>query len=299
MKKERIKTIEVETNELGYILKVPISPKGLVVLFPSFGSGVIKTDVETKIDDKCFIEGYASLIIDYKHDFFLDEPNFVKINNLVNTILDKNNIPSRNLFIGGFSVGGNIALTYCIWFNKLKRVNNKPLGIFVGDSPVDLYGLYNSQVKAIEKSTSTDVAIDEGKFIVDYLKENLGDPKKSIDKYYKYSPFINKDIDKSNIKFLKDYHIHFYSEPDLKWFKEVFDYDNYEDINSFKIERFKEELDKISTKNIRYTKTKNKGFRDNLKNPHSWSIINENDFYKWMLECQNQSELPNDKSNLN
>ena len=111
-----------------------------------------------------------------------------------------------------------------------------------------------------------------------------------MDKYYKLSPFVDKEINKSNIKYLKDYYIHFYSEPDLEWFKKIYGYEDYEDTNSFKIDRFKEELDKRTTKKIIYTKTKNKGYVDDIKNPHSWSIINENDFFKWMLDCEKLSQ---------
>ena len=273
------KNIESDTsteifNELGYILKNPKSSRGLVVLFPSFGNSILKSENETKIDDKCFLEGYASLFIDYKYDFFLDKSNFIKINHLINNVLDENNIYSENLFIGGFSVGGNVALSYCIWYNKLNKKINKPLGIFVGDSPVDLYSLYNSQVKVIEENISNDVALEEGKFIINYLEEQIGNPRNSMDKYYKLSPFVDKEINKSNIKYLKDYYIHFYSEPDLEWFKKIYGYEDYEDTNSFKIDRFKEELDKRTTKKIIYTKTKNKGYVDDIKNPHSWSIIN-------------------------
>ena len=127
-----------------------------------------------------------------------------KINHLINNVLDENNIYSENLFIGGFSVGGNVALSYCIWYNKLNKKINKPLGIFVGDSPVDLYSLYNSQVKVIEENISNDVALEEGKFIINYLEEQIGNPRNSMDKYYKLSPFVDKEINKSNIKYLKD-----------------------------------------------------------------------------------------------
>lgn len=285
VKKDNI--IAHHENKIDFILKMPKSPKGIVVLFPSYGSGIIKTDEETKIDDKCLNEGYASLFIDYKYEFYLKEYDFVILNDLINDVIKKNNIPSKNLFIGGFSVGGNIALSYCIWFKKLNRIKNKPLGVFVGDSPVDLYGLYNSQVKAIKDNSSTDLAKDEGEFIINYLKVNLGDPNLSMSNYYKFSPFVDMNIEESNLKYLTNYNIHFYSEPDLEWFKEIFGYDSYQNINSFKIERMKKELDKISTKKTYHTKTKNKGYRNNIKNPHSWSIINEDDFFNWMLECQN------------
>ncbi len=274
-------------HEIAYILKVPKSPQGVVILFPSYGTDVVTTDGETYIDETCYDEGIAALFIDYKYDFFLDKADFYKLNALINSVLLKNNIPSTNIFIGGFSVGGNIALSYCIWLNKLNITKNKPKGIFIGDSPVDLLGLYKRQVEVLHTKTSTKVAVDEAEFIVNYLSKKIGTPEVSLDKYYEYSPFSGGKVEDSNMKYLKDYHIHFYSEPDLKWFKEVFGYDDYKSINSFKIEMFKTHLDNISEKTIRYTKTKNKGFKGGVKNPHSWSIIDENNFYEWITQCKN------------
>lgn len=269
-------------HELAYILKVPKSPKGLVILFPSYGADVVTTDVETYIDETCYDQGMAALFIDYKYDFFLNRSDFEVLNVLIDRILLKNNIPETNIFIGGFSVGGNVALSYCIWLNKLGITKNKPKGIFVGDSPVDLLGLYRSQIKVLHKTDSPKIAVDEAKFIVQYLSENIGVPSEAMNAYYEHSPFIKADIEKSNLKYLKDYHIHFYSEPDLIWFQDVLGYNNYEDLNAFKIEKFKEHLDLVTKKTVRYTKTKNKGFKNGIKNPHSWSIIDENDFYDWI-----------------
>jgi prophage antirepressor-like protein len=168
----------------------------------------------------------------------------------------------------------------------LNITKNKQKGIFVGDSPVDLLGLYHSQMKAINKKNGNKTATEEANFIVKYLLKKIGTPKDNMDKYYEYSPFINNNVEKSNLRYLTDYHIHFYSEPDLNWFKEMLDYEDYEDINSFKIDQLKAHLDKVSKKTVFHTKTKNKGFKGNEKNPHSWSIIDENDFYKWIIQCK-------------
>lgn len=66
------KQIDSKNNitEVGYILKCSSKPKGLIVLFPKLYSGINKTDFETNINEKYFNNGYASLIIDFKKDFF-------------------------------------------------------------------------------------------------------------------------------------------------------------------------------------------------------------------------------------
>ena len=70
-----------------------------------------------------------------------------------------------------------------------------------------------------------------------------------INNYYKYSPYINSNIENSNIHYLKNYNIIFFSEPDLIWYKNNIGYAQ-EDLNYFQINRFQIELKKISSKRI-------------------------------------------------
>ena len=265
-------------DDIGYILKCPSKPKGLIVLFPKFYNDINKTDLETKIDEKYFNKGYASLIIDFKSDFFLDEKDFIKTYDLIKYLLKINNIPKDKLIIGGFSIGGTIALSYAIWVKKLNK-SIIPNSIIVGDSPVDFEALYINKKNIINKNFNSR-SVSEAKFIVKYLDEKLGNPTANINNYYKYSPYIYSSIENSNIYYLKNYNILFFSEPDLIWYKDNIGYE-LEDLNFFQINKFQNEIKKISNRKIDFIKTYNKGFIENEKHPHSWTIIDPDKLFKW------------------
>lgn len=267
-------------EENKYLLKIPENPQGLIILFPKYGSDLQTTDFETEIDEKFYDEGYATIIIDYDSEFFLSEDGFFSIYELINEVISKNKIPSNKIVVGGFSIGGTIALSYSIWIKKLDMTTNIPHSIFVGDSPVDLEALYNNK-NIIIKRNFNDRSVNESKFIINYLEDNLGNPKTNINEYYKFSPFVNSNIEESNISYLEGYHILFYSENDINWYKETIGYE-YEDLNSFQIEKLYSELKKRSNKKVDYIKTKNKGFIGTTKHPHSWTIIDENKLFDWM-----------------
>lgn len=272
-------------DDIGYILKCPSKPKGLVVLFPMYGMTISETDFQTRIDEKFYEENFASLIINYKKDFFLDKKDFNLLYKLVNKIIINNNIPLDKIIIGGFSTGGNIALCYSIWVNKLNLLN-KPMGIFVGDSPVDLPLFYKQKMSILNNSDKYDEnVINTSKYLIQILDNSIGNPESDSDAYSKFSPYNHNDIENSNIKYLLDYPICFYSEPALEWYKKNIGFD-YDDLNSFSIDSFQNELKKRSLRKIEFIKTLNKGYVNGKKIPHSWSIINENHLFNWMITNQ-------------
>lgn len=272
---------ETFRQDFSCILKIPLEPKGVVLLFPSFGYPIVDTDLETGIDEAFLKSEYAVVLVDYNRELFLDETNFESLHTFIQRIIKNNNLPD-NIIVGGFSSGGNIALSYSIWYEKLQLKEGKPKSIFVIDAPVDLLSLYNVCSAKTEKSVAKTEDLTEEKYLVQFLKDRLGDPKEDKLNYYKYSPFIAEEIANSNLKYLLDYTILFYSEPDRGWYKENMNYD-YEETNSFRIQTLFEALQKTSKKEIQYIKTMNKGFRkDGKRHPHSWSIVNETELVKWV-----------------
>ena len=84
---------------------------------------------------------------------------------------------------------------------------------------------------------------------------------------------------------MKNLKIRFYTEPDLKWWKENRKND-FEDLNAFYIEKLADKLkSEFGNTNVELIKTENRGYRANgERHPHSWSIVNEKDLINWMTE---------------
>ena len=49
-------------DDIGYILKCPSKPKGLVVLFPMYGMTISETDFQTRIDEKFYEENSRTIL---------------------------------------------------------------------------------------------------------------------------------------------------------------------------------------------------------------------------------------------
>ena len=282
----KYKKNKVIKDSFSYVFKCPQNPQGLIVLFPKFYNNINKTDLETGIDEYFFNKGYASLIVGFNSEFFLNENDFNKIYYLIEKIITVNKINEKKIIIGGFSNGGSISLNYSIWTNKLKK-KIMPNSIFVGDSPVDFEYFYTNKNKVINKDYNSR-AVNEASFIVKYLDEKLGNPIKNINNYYLNSPYTHSNVEKSNLKYLKNFNIIFFSEPDLEWFKSKIGYGT-EDMNYFYIQKFQKKLKELSSKNIEFIKTKDKGFINNEKHPHSWTIIDPKTLFDWALKNFNHN----------
>ena len=64
-------------------------------------------------------------------------------------IILENNLSKENVFIGGFSSGGNVSLLISDYLVHIKS-QVQPKGIFVVDSPIDLLALYKTAQKNLK-----------------------------------------------------------------------------------------------------------------------------------------------------
>ncbi|WCM43178.1 hypothetical protein MG290_05835 [Flavobacterium sp. CBA20B-1] len=188
-----------------------------------------------------------------------------------------------NIFVGGFSSGGNVSLTISDYL-----VNNKsqiqPKGVFIVDSPIDLLGLYRTAEKNLKLNFSKP-SVAESKWIKEMLDNEFGNPENGINNYELNSPFTLETQYIENLRGLKNLKIRFYTEPDLKWWDEHAKND-YKDLNAFYIQKLSDQLKvEFGKDNIELIKTENQGYRANgERHPHSWSIVNEKDLVNWMTE---------------
>jgi len=59
---------------------------------------------------------------------------------------------------------------------------------------------------------------------------------------------------------------------------------NFEQTNAYYIQKLSESLKKRDFKNVEYIPTEKKGYRANgNRHPHSWSIIDKENLFDWML----------------
>jgi hypothetical protein len=269
-------------EEKDYIIKKADSEKAILILFPCFPCDKINTKSEAKFLDKIEDSGITTILLDYNQKLYLDDFEKEELAEKLQSILTENDIKSKNIFIGGFSSGGNITILLSNYLIKNQK-QIQPKGIFIVDSPLDLEQLYKSARNDIQLNKNIE-AVEEGRFLVNLFEQNLGNPETSIEKYKNSSPYLISQNSTNNIKYLKNIKVRFYTEPDLEW--QSLNRDRkYEDLNAYKVEKTWEALEKIGNNKAEFIKTENLGVRANgEKHPHSWNIVEREDLIKWILE---------------
>lgn len=274
------KTQTLEEND--YIVHKAKNEKAVLILFPCFPCDKTNTKSEAKFLDKIEDKGITTILLDYNQKLYLDEFEKEELSKKLNSILVENDISKKNIFIGGFSSGGNITIILSNYLIK-KQNEIQPKGIFIVDSPLDLEELYKSAQNDILLNKNIE-AVEEGKFLVNLIEQSLGNPETNIEKYKVFSPYLISQNSTNNINYLKSIKVRFYTEPDLEW--QVLNRDrNYEDLNAYKVEKTWEALKNLGNNKTEFIKTKNLGIRANgEKHPHSWSIVEKENLIKWILE---------------
>ena len=275
-KSEIIKTAEFE------LIKAE-NQKGLLILFPCFPCDAENTLSEFKITEISVKNDFSVLAMNFNQRLYLNQKEKQELAEQLTKIVREQNLSEENIFVGGFSSGGNVSLLIC---DYLKKNNSQiqPKGVFIVDSPIDLLGLYGTAEKNLKLNFS-ESSTQESTWLKNMFDKEFGNPSNGINNYVQKSPYTFETENIDNIKGLEKLKIRFYTEPDLKWWKE-YAKNEYEDLNAFYIQKLSNKLKiEFGNRNIELINTKNRGYRANgERHPHSWSIVNEQDLVNWMLE---------------
>ena len=272
--------IEIVRNKDFELVKAA-NPKGVLVLFPGYGHVAQDTKTEYNVIDLATKNGFSVLYMSFNQHVFLRDDEKASLAKEMLSIFETNTLNFENIYIGGFSSGGNVSLLLSDYLIKTKS-KIQPKGVFIGDSPVDLLKIYKNCQKNIAKNFSEET-VEESKWIIGDFNTKLGSPNAGIQKYEQFSPYTFQTANIQNVAALKNIKIRLYTEPDVAWWKKDSDND-YEDMNAYSIEKLSQEMKRQGFSNVELIQTKNKGYRANGdRHPHSWSIIDKENLIKWML----------------
>lgn len=263
-----------------YELILPEEQDDLLILFPCFPCDAEHTQAEFNIYEMAANQNIAVLSMNFNQHLWLTDEESKQLEQLIISTIQEYKIDSKNTFIGGYSSGGNVSLLLTDYLQSTHSVI-QPKGIFVVDSPVDLFGLYKNAQNNLKQNFS-EVAVNEANSIINYFDSKFDNENINFENT---SPYLFKTNSTKNLSNLKDIKVRFYSEPDTTWWRENRDTD-YEDMNAFYIEALVKDLQlKYGEQSIKYIQTQNKGFKSNGdRHPHSWSIVDQNDLINWMME---------------
>jgi predicted alpha/beta-fold hydrolase len=219
--------------------------------------------------------------MNFNQKLWLEQIEKQELAKKLQTIFKEHTLPTNNIYFGGFSSGGNVALLISDFLTQ-ENTDIMPKGVFIVDSPIDLAALYYSSLKNLERNFS-EPSVQESTWIVETLGNQFGIPDKDISKYQEYAIYTSKTDHTDNIKALKNTKMRLYTEPDTLWWK-TNRMANYDQMNAYYIKKLSETLMQLNFKDVQYIPTVNKGYRANGdRHPHSWAIVDKKDLIDWML----------------
>lgn len=256
--------------------------EALLILFPGGGNTSKETKRDFKILRKAIQNKVSVLLMDFNGHLWVDENDTKNLENSILKIINKNNLQTDNIFIGGMSIGGTVALSLSNHLAKTKSKIN-PKGVFVVDSPIDLYALYKSSQKDLLRTDFSEERLAEPKWIINYFEEQFSKDSLLVN-IQKFAPITLATKNTTNIDFLKFKKLRFYTEPDTLWYQKERQTD-FESTNAYTIQNTATLLKNKNWKKTTLIQTKNKGFRANgERHPHSWSIVDIDELIKWILK---------------
>jgi hypothetical protein len=134
---------------------------------------------------------------------------------------------------------------------------------------------------------------NEAHAILEALRSNLGgSPDEVPDAYRRTSPLLAFAPDGGNAGLLRTTPVRLYTEPDIGFWIEHYAADYYS-INAVDAAAMINQLRILGNARAQLVVTHGKGVRPDLggiRLPHAWSIVDEADLARWMVECLSSVE---------
>ncbi|MBP6430770.1 MAG: hypothetical protein KA319_03305 [Ferruginibacter sp.] len=287
---QKIETVYLnakDTTTNMYIAVVPENKqvKSLMVLLDGFWNSPKDVLLHTDIPKHASQNGILTIIPLLKTGatyFGSDSTSQQSLKEIITLAVDKYKLVGKDLYIGGFSIGGTCAVKYA----ELSVQNNYPIktkAVFAIDPPLDWERYYHGAKRMVRLSNPSNI-YGEVLFMIDRIqKEMNGTPETALENYYNQSPYSFSDTTQRAIKHLINTPIMIISEPDIQWWLKERSYD-YSYNNIFDHAAMINELQRLGNNKAVLVTTTNKGYRkpNNARHPHSWSIADPKQLIKWL-----------------
>jgi hypothetical protein len=287
---QRIETVYLNSTDSTTNLYVAVVPefeqvKSIMVLLDGFGNSPKDVLSQTDIPKYASQQGILTIIPLLKTGPFYfgsDSASQQSLKEIINLVVAKYQLKGKDLFIGGFSIGGTCAVKYSE-LSVQEKYLIKPKAVFAIDPPLDWERYYNAAKRVVRLSNPAQVNEEVFYMIERIEKEMNGTPKTELENYNAHSPYSFSDTTQKAVKNLIKTPIMIISEPDIQWWLKERGYDcSYNNITDHVA--MINELQRLGNKNAVLVTTTDKGYRkpDNKRHPHSWSIADPEQIIKWL-----------------
>ena len=268
------------SNNCYRLTKTVRAPRGLVVLLPLYGEDA-KAFASVKLPQLLASHDIATVAFSAAGYLFDEDVDTLK--SLLAEIARAQGIPPGKVMIGGISAGGTGAARFVERCQTQDCGPVKPLAWFSVDAPLDFEHFWNSQTLNIQRGDPKS-HLDESGAILEALKASMGgSPKEARETYLRQSPFIAMEKGGGNAQLLAKIPVRLYTEPDVTWTIQNWGTDYYCS-NAVDQAALILQLRLLGNTQADLITTSGKGYRNGVRNPHSWSIVDEEDLAKWIVK---------------
>lgn len=287
---QQTETIYLDSTDQSANLYLVVYPetspyKGVLFLLPGFAEKPKHVLSETNLPKYAAQQGLLTVIPTFKTgvtSFGIDHATQQSFQEILEHVISRFHLSNFKFYIGGFSIGGSCALRFAELANQ-NDDPHKPTAVFAIDPPLDFERLYHSYKRNVRLSVNARPNFESVYMIGRIEQEMGGSPEQVRASYYQHSPYSFSDTTQSAIQHLLQTPIRIYTEPDINWWIQERGSD-YSSMNALDASCMINELNRLGNKKASLITTENKGYRkeNNMRHPHSWSIVEPADLIQWL-----------------
>ena len=283
-----VEKIELDSSDAQYGYYLSVQPKNetvnaVLVLLPGFGQKAEDVFLDTKFHEIAAEHNIQTIAFAGRMKLTADSLMQKKLNAVLSHVVEQSKVDKSQFVLGGFSAGGVIALRYAELCHQFpKQFPIQPKGVFMADSPVDLFHSWKMQEENI-KNNHSEISVNEAKWMTKFYRNFYGaTPSENPDRFVELSPFSIDENLGNNEQYLKDVAVRAYHDIDVAWRlknrNQTAKFDNYiataELINRLML---------MGNDKAEFIQTYQTGYRRNGdRHPHSWSIIDAEECVEWV-----------------
>ncbi|MCC6937775.1 MAG: alpha/beta hydrolase [Flavobacteriales bacterium] len=287
---QRIETVYLNENDSTrnmYVAVVPETGKATALLVLLGGSGYAPDAVlaQTEIPMHAAQQRVMTVIpvlATGPTSFGMDAASQRSLKEIIDLVVAKYHLKDKDLYVGGFSVGGTCAVRYAELAVQEDHAI-KPTAVFAINPPLDWERYYNAANRVVRLSQPDQVNPEVHYMLGRIEQEMNGTPTTALENYRARSPYSFSDTAQTAIRNLIGTPIMIVTEPAIDWWLEERGYDcSYNNITDQSA--MINELRKLGNTRAVLVTTTGKGFRkpDGMRHPNSWSIADPEPLITWL-----------------
>ena len=254
---------------------------GVLVLAAGFGQHAEDTFPETGLPQAARTHHSLTVSFAAGNKLYADSSVLAEFGAVLRDVMARYGVGPDRFVLGGFSAGGMIVLRYTELCNQFpERFPIRPRGVFLVDSPIDIFTVWNSLEENYNNKYSLP-AVEEAAFAMRHIKNDYGIPRENPAVYSELTAFSMDRAYGGHERFLQQTAVRAYHDVDIAWRltqrNQAVHGSNYE-VTAELINR----LLLMGNTRAEFMQTFRTGYRaDGQRHPHSWSIVDEKECIAW------------------